>query len=404
VAQAAIATDWPEFRGPGGGAVATVESVPTEWSPTKNIAWQQAIPGAGWSSPIIHGKRIYLTTAIRPSGGGSHSLRAMCLDTHTGKTIWGKEVFSTPGTGAHSKNSHASPTPITDGQRVYTHFGHYGTAALDLQGNILWTNTSLKYSSVHGNGGSPALVGDVLVFSCDGARDPFVVGLDKATGRIQWRTPRNTTSKRTFSFSTPLVISVGGKSQVISPTSGAVMAYDPSNGKEIWRVRYPEGYSVVPRPVFGHGMVFLSTAFDQPIVYAIRPDGQGDVTETHVAWTIARGGPKTPSPLLVGNELYFVSDAGIMTCAEAKTGKVHWQERVGGNYSASPVSAGGNIYVTSEEGVTTVLKPGATFEVLAKNDLKERTLASCAIDEGVIYMRTAKHLWRIQQPIPARAP
>ena len=161
---------------------------------------------------------------------------------------------------------------------------------------------------------------------------------------------------------------------------------------------------MVPRPVAGHGLLFVSTAFDKPLVYAIRPDGRGDVTDTHVAWTISKGGPKTPSPLLVGEELYFISDAGIMTCADAKRGKDHWQERVGGNFSASPSEAGGRIYVHSEEGVTTVLKAGTTFEVLARNDLKERTLASCALDDGVLYMRTANHLWRIQEPMPGRAP
>jgi outer membrane protein assembly factor BamB len=199
-----------------------------------------------------------------------------------------------------------------------------------------------------------------------------------------------------------LAIEADGRTQVISPTSGAVIAYNPADGKEIWRVRYPEGYSVVPRPVFGDGLVFVSSAFDRPIVYAIRPDGKGDVTDTHIVWSINKGAPNTPSPLLAGDEIYFISDGGVMTCADARTGKIHWQERIGGNYSASPVFADGKIYVQSEEGVGTVLRPAKTFEVLAKNDLKERTLASYAIDEGVIYVRTAKHLFRIQEPIPVR--
>ena len=399
-----FSADWPQFRGADGQGDSKSGPVPVEWSTTRNIAWQQRIPGAGWSSPIIHRDRLYLTTAVAPASGGNLSLRALCLDTHTGKVLWNTEVFSAAAIGAHSKNGHASPTPITEGERLYVHFGPYGTAALDFKGTILWKNSSLKYSSVHGNGGSPIVAGNVLIFSCDGANNPFIVGLNKATGDVLWRTPRNTKAKKTFSFSTPLAITVNGQTQVISPTSGAVMAYDPKDGKELWRVRYPEGYSVVPRPVFGHGLVYVSTAFDQPLVYAIRPDGKGDVTDTHVAWTIPKGGPKTPSPLLVGDELYFISDGGIMTCADAKSGKVHWQERVGGNFSASPVHASGRIYVHSEEGVTSVLKAGTAFEVLAKNDLKERTLASSAIDEGVIYMRTGSHLWRIQEPIPGRSP
>lgn len=395
------AADWPQFRGPGGQGHAEARQLPLEWSPTKNIAWAQEIPGAGWSSPIIYQQRIYLTTAV-PAEGGKQSLRGLCLDTHTGKIIWSTEVFSVTPVRGHQKNSHASATPITDGERLYVHFGSGGTAALDLNGKVLWRNTSLKYSPVHGNGGSPILVGNALIFSCDGASDPFVVALNKASGEIIWKVARTTVATKTFSFSTPLAIVVNGQTQVVSPTSGGVIAYDPQSGKEIWRFRYPEGYSVVPRPVFGHGLVYVSSAFDRPVVYAIRPDGHGDVTDTHLAWSISKGAPNTPSPLLVGEELYFVSDAGIMTCVDAKTGKVHWQERLGGDYSASPVCADGKIYVQSEGGLGTVLKPGKTFEVLAKNDLKERTLASSALDDGALYIRAAKHLFRIQQPIPAR--
>jgi outer membrane protein assembly factor BamB len=180
-----------------------------------------------------------------------------------------------------------------------------------------------------------------------------------------------------------------------------VISYDPETGQEIWRVRYAEGYSVVPRPVFGHGLVFVSSAFDRPVVYAIRPEGTGDITDSAIVWKISKGAPDTPSPLLVGDEIYFVSDGGIMTCADAKTGAVHWQERLGGNYSASPAFADGKIYVQSEDGVGTVLKPGKKFEVISKNDLKERTLASYAFDDSAIYLRTVKQLLRIQQPIPA---
>ncbi len=392
--------DWPQFRGPGGQGHAEASRLPMIWSPNKNVVWKREIPGAGWSSPILQNGRVYLTTAVRPAEGGALSLRALCLEVPTGKTIWSTEVFSVTSVGAHQKNSHASPTPVTDGARLYVHFGQYGTAALDLNGKVAWRNTELKYPPVHGNGGSPILVENALVFSCDGQSNPFIAALDKASGKLLWRTPRSTEPKKTFSFSTPLAIMVDGKPQVISPTSGGVLAYDPRDGKEIWRVRYAEGYSVVPRPVFGHGLVYVSSAFDRPVVYAIRPDGKGDVTDTHIAWSINKGAPNTPSPLLVGEEIYFVSDAGIMTCADARTGTVHWQERVGGNYSASPVFASGRIFVQSEEGVGTVLKAGKVFEVLAKNDLQERTLASYALDDADIYIRTAQHLFRIQEPIP----
>ncbi|HEY0549798.1 MAG TPA: PQQ-binding-like beta-propeller repeat protein [Verrucomicrobiae bacterium] len=393
----AQSADWPQFRGPDGQGHAVVRGIPTEWGRT-NIVWQVEVPGNGWSSPILQRDRIFLTTAT-PADGDKQSLGVFCFDTHSGKTLWSTELFSAVPQAGHKKNSHASATPIADGERIYAHFGPYGTAALDLNGKVLWRNTALKYSSVHGNGGSPILVNDALIFSCDGASDPFVVALDKANGEVLWKTARTTEPKKTFSFSTPLAIEINGQTQVVSPTSGGVMAYDPGNGKEIWRVRYPEGYSVVPRPVFGHGLVFVSSAFDRPVLYAIRPDGKGDVTDTHIAWSISKGAPNTPSPLLVDGEIYFVSDAGIMTCADAKTGTIHWQERVGGNYSTSPVFAAGRIFLQSEEGMGTVLKPGKAFEVLAKNDLKERTLASYAVDEGVIYIRGAEHLFCVQQPV-----
>lgn len=391
----AHAADWPQFRGPGGQGHADVTGLPTEWSSTKNVAWKKEIPGAGWSSPVLFRNRLYLTTAV-PAANGNLSLRALCLDARDGKMLWSMEVFSATPANAHKKNSHASPTPLTDGERLYVHFGPYGTGALDLSGRIIWRNTGLKFPPVHGNGGSPALAGNALVFSCDGASNPFFVALNKATGETLWRMPRNTGASKTFSFSTPLVITNDGQAQIISPTSGAIISYDPRTGKEIWRARYPEGYSVIPRPVFAHGLIFVSSAYDRPVFYAIRPDGLGDVTATHTAWSINKGAPNTPSPLVVGSEVYFISDSGIMTCADAETGQVHWQERVGGNYSASPVFADGKIYTQSEEGVGTVLKPGRKFEVLAKNDVQERTLASYAIGDGAIYLRTAQHMLRIQ--------
>ena len=395
-ALAASAADWPQFRGPDGQGHADVSGLPTEWNATNNIAWRTGIPGAGWSSPIILRDRVYLTTAV-PAANGNQSLRTLCLNARDGKIIWNVEVFSVPTINGHKKNGHASPTPLTDGAQLYVHFGPYGTGALDLQGNIIWTNTSLKFPPVHGNGGSPALAGNTLVFSCDGASNPFFVALNKATGETLWRTPRTTKVSKTFSFSTPLVITNEGVAQIISPASGGVFAYDPATGRELWKARYPEGYSVIPRPVFSHGLLFLSSAYDRPVFYAVRPNGQGDVTETHIAWSLNKGAPNTPSALAVGDEIYFISDAGIMTCADAASGKVHWQERVGGDYSASPVFADGKIFTQSEGGVGTVLKPGKTFEVLAKNDLQERTLASYAIADGAIFIRTAENLLRVQK-------
>lgn len=395
----AAAESWTEFRGPTGQGHSQAKRLPTEWSDTQNVVWKRVIPGSGWSSPVIEKGRLYLTDAVPSAESSSPSLQVLCLDTTTGEPIWNTEVFA-PVAGAqkriHQKNTDASATPILRDNRVYVHFGHLGTACLDLAGKILWRNDSIKYSPVHGNGGSPALVGDLMVFSCDGSNDPFVVALDCKTGEVRWKTPRTGTPQKRFSFSTPLVINVQGEPQIISPGSGAVFAYSPKDGTELWRARYGEGYSVVPRPVFGHGMVFLSSGFDRPSTMAIKVDGRGDVTDTHIAWTNARSAPNTPSMLLDGKELYFVSDSGIATCADALTGTVHWSERLGGNFSASPILAGGRLYFQNEEGVGFVVQAGKTYQLLSRNDLKERTLASPSVDGDALYLRGEKNLFRIE--------
>jgi outer membrane protein assembly factor BamB len=392
--------DWPEFRGPTGQGLVREGSLPTRWGPSKNVGWKQAIPGAGWSSPVVSDGRVYLTTSVpvENSPTGDQSLRALCLDAKTGRILWDREALREDGATApriHSKNSHASPTPLVNGGRLYVHFGHQGTACLDLTGKVLWRNTSLGYAPVHGNGGSPILVGDSLVFSADGADKQFLAALDRNTGKLLWKTDRKNEAERKFSFSTPLLITVKGQQQIISPASNMVGAYDPRTGREIWRVRY-DGYSVIPRPVYGHGLVFICTGYNSPSLLAIRPDGQGDVTRTHVAWTVRRYVPHAPSPLLVGDELYMVSDRGFASCLDAKTGRVYWQERLEGSYSASPVFAGGKIYFQNEEGVGTVVKAGRQFEGVAKNSLEERTLASYAAVDGALFLRTAKHLYRME--------
>ncbi len=394
------ADDWPQFRGPTGQGISTATHVPLEWSSTKNVQWKKEIPGRGWSSPALSMGRIYLTTAVSRESEPV-SLRALAVDAANGEILWNVEVFSwsNPTKGAlHSKNSLASPTPIVQGERVYVHFGHMGTAALSLDGKILWSQSELGYEPVHGNGGSPVLVGIWLIFSCDGGRDPFVVALDSMSGKVLWKTPRNTPARKTFSFSTPLAIEVDGIQQIISPGSGLVAAYDPTEGREIWRVRYGEGYSVVPRPVYAQGLIFISSGYDAPELLAIRTAGaKGDVTESHLAWSTKRGAPNTPSVLVVDDLVYFVSDAGIATCADAKTGKVHWNERLGGNFSASPVFAEGRIYFQNEDGVGFVVKHGQTFELLAKNDLEEQTLASFAVIDSRLFIRSKSHLWCIGQ-------
>jgi len=394
------AAEWPQFRGPTGDGVSKATNVPVEWSATEHVAWKQPIPGVGWSSPILAGGRLYLTTAVGEKDGPI-SLRALCVDATDGHIVWDTEVFQPETTAAHemhSKNSMASPTPVAEGERLYVHFGHLGTAALDLDGNVLWRQTALAYHPRHGNAGSPQLVGDLLVFSCDGMENPFVAALDRGTGDVRWRTDRKTTAIKTFSFSTPTAIEVDGGQQIILPGSGFVGAYDPSDGHEIWRVRYGEGYSVVPRPVFANGLLFVASGFDRPILYAINPQGaHGDTTDTHVVWSLEKGAPLTPSVLVVGDALYFASDNGVATCVDTRTGNVHWTKRLGGDFSASPVFADGRIYFPSEAGVTTVIQAGKSFESVATNDLGERMLASPVLTDGAIFLRTESNLWRIQK-------
>ena len=394
------ADSWPEFRGPTGQGLLEKGSLPVEWSKAKNVAWQQQLPGVGWSSPVIADNRVYLTTAVKLAGAKDYSLRALCLDAKDGKIVWNEEVFKEDGTKApaiHNKNSHASPTPILQGERLFVHFGHEGTACLDLKGKMVWRQTKLGYKPVHGNGGSPILVDDLLVFSIDGNDKQAIVALDQKTGNLRWQTDRQSIATKKFSFQTPLLIDVAGKKQIISAASDVVGSYDAKTGAEIWHVKYT-GYSVIPRPVFGHGLVFISTSYDSPSVYAIRPDGKGDVTDTHVAWKQRAGAPHTPSLLVVGDELYMVSDKGQASCLDAKTGKPHWQEKLAGGFSASPIYADGKIYFQNEQGVGFVVKADKKFELLAKNDLQEqspwrRTRRSME----PLFIRTEVHLYRIEE-------
>jgi outer membrane protein assembly factor BamB len=382
------AQDWPEFRGPTGQGHAAGRGLPLTWSEAEQVRWKVAIPGRGWSSPAIQGERIWLTTATE----GGRSLRAVSVDRETGAVRQNVEVFRLKNLGPiHSKNSHASPTPVLEGDRVYLHFGAHGTACLTQSGEIVW-KTRLEYDNgQHGPGGSPVLYDDLLIVSCDGQDAQFVVALDKLTGKVRWKRPREGFQ----AYTTPLVIRLPAGDQVISPGAFRAVAYDPRTGKELWQVKYGEGFSNVPRPVYGHGLAFICTGFQEPSLLAVRVDGRGDVTKTHVAWALRRGVPLTPSPLLVGDELYLVSDNGIATCVDAKTGNEHWRARLGGNHSASPVYADGRIYFLSEEGESAVIAPGRQFQLLARNRLDGETLASMAVSGASIFIRSQTHLYRL---------
>jgi outer membrane protein assembly factor BamB len=388
VSAAAFAGDWPEFRGPDGQGHSDERGLPVTWSETEHVRWKVPVPGAGWSSPAIAGERIWLTAAT----DGGRSLRALCLDRETGTVLQNVEVFRRPSPGhINSKNSYASPTPIVAGERVYVHFGALGTACLTESGDVVW-KTELKYDNgQHGAGGSPVLYEDLLIVSCDGQDVQFVAALDRETGKVRWKRSREGHQ----AYATPLVVRLPEGDQVISPGAFRTIAYEPRSGRELWHVRYGQGFSNVPRPVYGNGLVYVCTGFMEPSLLAVRVDGRGDVTKEGVAWSANRGAPLTPSPILVGGELYFVSDNGIATCLDAATGKENWRTRFGGNYSASPIYADGRIYFLSEEGESVVIAPGVELQKLTTNRLDGETLASMAVSAGSIFIRSRTHLYRI---------
>ena len=397
-----VTEDWPQFRGPDGQGHGAGEKLPIKWSELTNIAWKTDLPGQGWSSPVIQGGNIWLTTALNEGG----TLKLLRIDKSTGKLEQEITVFNVPTPGkVHPKNGHASPTPLIDNGRIYVHFGTHGTACLDETGKILWKAT-LVYYHHHGPAASPILVGKRLIIPCDGYLKSFyhdevksgvsdlqfVVALNADTGEVDWKSPR----KGRHSYATPLLIEVDGRQQVISPGGDRVSAYNPESGEEIWSVAYT-GYSLIPRPVFGHGLVYVCTGYDNAQLLAIRPDGKGDVTDTHVAWSFKQSVSFTPSPILVGDELYFVSDGGVGTCLDAQSGKLLWKRRFGGNFSASPILADNKLYFVAEEGTTHVLEPGKQYKRLSANRINGTTFASPAVSGTALFLRSDKSLYRIEE-------
>ncbi len=396
-----VRADWPEFRGPTADGIVPAAKLPTVWSQTQNIAWRTELPGEGWSSPIVVGNSVYLTAAVADGsapGKPRYDLVLLILDVRTGKLKKQVSLFeeSNDAPKIHGKNSHASPTPVCDGSHIYLHFGHEGTACTDLTGRVVWKNDSLGYPPVHGNGGAPVVVDNRLIFSRDGKDISEITALDKATGEVVWQTERAVQVNRQFSFCTPLVLDVDGRRQLILPGSNVVQSVDPETGKEYWRVTY-NGYSVIPRPIYESGLVFVCTGFDRPRLLAIDPTGVGDVTETHLKWQSKTSIPHTPSLVGFDGKIAMISDKGIASCYEARTGKQLWKKRIGGNFSASPILAGHTLYLLNEEGACTVLDVTGAPNRIAVNDLRERTLASPAVAGNDLLIRTSKAIYRIKE-------
>jgi outer membrane protein assembly factor BamB len=415
---------WPQFRGPDGQGHSLANDLPTIWSESQNVAWKCPLPGRGWSSPVIAGNEIWLTTAIdspvseaekaeRIKGStntqpvivsGQLSLRAVCVDRSTGQLVADLELLVEPQPQAtHATNSFASPTPVLEDGRLYCHYGAYGTACVDTQKRqVVWTNRDFVVQHENGPGSSPVVCGEVVIFHCDGSDQQYIVALDKHTGKLAWRTERSgamhANPQLKKCYGTPLVVEVAGQTQLLSPAADWLYAYDPATGRELWKLAYEKlGFSIAPRPVTGHGMVFLCTSFMQSELLAVTLDGG----TPRIAWRYGRQVPQVPSPLLVGDEIYMVSDKGIATCLDAHTGKAHWTERLPGNYSSSPLFADGHIYCSSREGQTTVLQPGTTFQLVGGGQLDGQIMASPAALDRAIYLRTDKALYRLERLQPA---
>ena len=404
---------WPQFRGPEGSGISESRGLPLVWGEDKNVRWKAAIHGRGWSSPVVLGSQVWLTSATE----NGQELFAVGLDRESGRIVHDLKLFHVEKPQyAHPFNSYASPTPVIEPGRVYVTFGSPGTAAIDTtNGKVLWERRDIECNHFRGAGSSPILFGDLLIMHFDGSDQQFVVALDKRTGKTVWRTERSIDFKDLGpdgrpeaqgdyrkAFATPHVTTVGGKPMLISIGSKATYGYDPTTGKELWRIEEPSNFSGSTRPVVGHGLVFYPSGWSTGQLLAIRPDGRGDVTESHVAWRLGRGVPKKPSLLLLGDLIFMIGDTGIASCVEAKSGQLIWTARLDGSYSASPVSAEGRVYLFSEEGKTTVIAAARELKVLAENRLDDGFMASPALAGSALFLRTRTHLYRIENP-PARA-
>lgn len=400
--------DWPQFRGPDGQGHSDLEGIPVQWSEEKNVAWKTAVPGEGWSSPVIARNQVWMTSAK----ADGQSLHAVCVDATTGQLLHDVEVLqpSVPGP-RHKTNGYASPTPVLDGEHVYVHFGPRGTVCLNTAGEIIWKNSEFEYNAFQGAGSSPILHEDLLILTCDGTDHQFLVALDKRTGEIRWRQPRAHLEAATerdaqrpersriskMAYSTPLVQTVDGVSQLVSTGADHVAAYDLRTGREIWWMPYT-GFSIVCRPSYGHGLFYVvgSVAQDHFCVYAVRP-GSGRIPEEQVVWQRSKGIAHVPSPLLVGQQLYVLDNSGVVTCVDALTGQEHWRERLGGNHDASPIEVCGRIYFCSRDGKTTVATAGREPDLLASNQLSGTFKASPAVADGALFLRSDTHLYRIEE-------
>jgi outer membrane protein assembly factor BamB len=406
--------NWPEMRGPwrDGHVQAAGDTqpigLPLHWSETENIKWKTEIPFRGWSTPVVMGGQVWLTTAT----GDGHDFYVLCLDAATGRIRVNKKLFHSdnPEPLGNSVNSYATPSPVIEPGRVYAHFGSYGTACLDAAtAQILWQRTDLPCRHYRGPSSSPILFENLLILTMDGVDLQYTVALDKQTGRTVWRTKRSVAfndedvpgeraklGDLRKAHSTPIIASNAGQTLLLSAGAKAFYAYDPRTGRELWMVRHSD-YSAAPRPLFDHGLAYFVSGMSKSELFAVKVDGHGDVTDTHVAWRLKTHIGKYASPILVDGLIYSAAEQSFLTCLEAASGDVVWTERIGGSYEASPIYADGRLYFFSQEGVTTVIKPGRACDIVATNTLDDGLMASPSVAGKSFYIRTKTHLYRIEE-------
>lgn len=414
---------WPEWRGATGQGISTAKNVPVSWNETKNIAWKTVIPGHGWSTAVIENGQVWLTTAkdkpareedakrrMKTSTNSQPltisewvSLRAVCVDLESGQLLYDVELLTERDPQMiHHENSYATPTPIIEDGRLYCHYGPYGIACLDTKmGKVLWSNRTLRVKHENGPGSSPVLWNNLLFVHCDGIDQQYIVALHKQTGEIEWKVARSGQMHKDpqmrKSYATPLVVDIQGHPQLISPAADWVYGYAPENGHELWRIPYGElGFSNAPRPVADNSLIYIATGYMQARLLAIRVNQRNGQSDPVIKWTYKKQVPNVSSPLLVGDEIYFVSDKGIASCLDARNGKLYWRNRIGKHFWASPLYAEGRIYFFDRDGTTTVIAADTEFRKLSQNKLDGTLLASAAVVDNALILRTDKALYRIK--------
>ena len=391
---------WSQFRGHYGNGIIKSTSAPINWSENTNIDWKTPIHDRGWSSPVIWNDQIWMTTATKEG----NKMYAICVNKLSGKIEHDIHVFDVKSPQAiTNENTYASPTPVIEEGRVYVHFGTYGTACISTKdGQILWKRRDLNCDHEIGAGpaSSPFIYNNFLIFNVDGRDVQYVIALNKETGETAWKTNRSVDFSdvqvnQRKAYGTPFIIPRGNTNQMVSIGAKGVYSYDPENGKELWKAEH-RGWSIAPRPVYGEGLVFTMIDRDRPEMWAINPNGSGDITETHIQWKETKRMPPRASPIIIKGLLFVVDRNGYISCIEAKTGKSIWQKRMKGRFSASPILANNLIYFFNEDTVCTIIKPTRELEIVAENKLSEdKLMATPAFDENSIYIRTEKKLTRI---------